>query len=112
MDFVWFLWQAVSMSIYGIGGYSNTIALPSALESGREGISRATEVMARSAEEVAGVIVELSSDGESSGAQGMSLDGALLDTKVAEYMALANIRVVQTASHISEEAMSILGSSE
>ena len=97
------------MSVQGIGNY---FTLPSALESGREGINRATDMMADSAQEVAGVIVELSSDESSTRANGVSLSDGILDAQVAEYMALANMRVITVVDSLSDEMMTIVGNDE
>jgi hypothetical protein len=61
---------------------------------------------------VAGVIVDLSAEASSDGAQSTSLEDALLDTQVAEYMALANMRVVTVADSLSGEMMRILGDND
>jgi hypothetical protein len=97
------------MSVQGIG---NQIVLPSALESGREGINRATEMMANSAQDVAGVIVELSSDESSKGVKGASLTDGILDAQVAEYMALANVRVITVVDSLSDEVMTLVGNND
>ena len=100
------------MSVQGIGNYSAAFSQPSALESGREGISRATEMMATSAQAVAGVIVELSSEASTDGVRGVSLEDGLLDAQVSEYMALANMRVITVAGSLSDEIMTILGDND
>ena len=100
------------MSVQGIGNYLTPLTLPSALEFGREGINRATDMMAMSAQAVASVIVELSPEASSSGVPGTSLDDGLLDTQVAEYMALANMRVITVADSLSGEMMTILGDND
>tara|TARA_B110000037_G_C16990269_1_gene452808 strand:- start:418 stop:738 length:321 start_codon:yes stop_codon:yes gene_type:complete len=106
------MWHDAVMSVQGIGNYLTPLTLPSALESGREGISRATDMMVTSAQAVAGVIVDLSDEASSNGVRGTSLDDALLDTQVAEYMALANIRVVTVADSLTGEMMTILGDND
>ena len=92
---------------------------PSALESGRLGIERAYELQSQAAQNVAeaGVRaystdrVTLSREARSLNldrSKAVSLADGMLDAQVAKYMALASVRVVQTADETASAAMDIL----
>lgn len=92
-------------------------AFPSGIESGRIGLKRAVELQTRAAQEVAeaGVqgmqtdTVTLSSAALNGRSDLPSLDRGLMDSQVAQYLALANVKVVQTSAETSQSIMDVLG---
>ena len=93
---------------------------PSALESGRLGIERAYELQSQAAQNVAEAGVRAHSADRvtlsrkalspvSDRSKAVSLSDGMLDAQVAKYMALASVRVVQTADETASAAMDIWG---
>ncbi len=92
-------------------------AYPPGIEAGRIGIKRAVEMQNRAAQEVAeaGVqgmgsdTVSLSPEALSGRSDLPSLDRGLIDSQVAQYLALANAKVVSTSAETAKSVMDILG---
>ena len=90
-----------------------TSGLDGALDSARSGFSTSTASLAEAAQQVAGVIVELSDEALAGGVGAVTsgdplLDG-LMDAKVAEYMALANASVFRAVDETMGATMELLG---
>lgn len=93
------------------------VAFPPALEAGRIGMQRAVDMQNRAAQEVAragvqGVdsdTVTLSPEALSGRSDLPSLDRGLIDSQVAQYLALANAKVVSTSAETAQSVMDILG---
>jgi hypothetical protein len=92
-------------------------AFPPGVEAGRIGLKRAVDMQTRAAQEVAeaGVqgmqtdTVTLSSAALNGRGDLPSLDRGLIDSQVAQYLALANVKVVQTSAETSQSIMDVLG---
>jgi hypothetical protein len=92
-------------------------AYPPGIESGRIGMQRAVDMQNRAAQEVAqaGVqgmasdTVTLSPEALSGRSDLPSLDRGLIDSQVAQYLALANAKVVSTSAETAQSVMDILG---
>ena len=103
------------MSLISLG------AFPPGVESGRLGFSRAVDMQNRAAQEVAeaGIRglnedwVSLSEEAlahrEGRKASVPSMTDGLIDSQVAQYMALANAKVVQKSAETAASAMDLLG---
>jgi hypothetical protein len=92
-------------------------AFPPGLEAGRTGLKRAVELQNRAAQEVAeagvqgmqGDTVTLSSAALNGRTDLPSLDRGLIDSQVAQYLALANVKVVQTSAETAKSLMDVFG---
>jgi hypothetical protein len=91
-------------------------AFPPGIESGRMGMQRAVDMQNRAAQEVAEAGVQgMSSDTVSLSPEALngrtdspSLERGLIDSQVAQYLALANAKVVSTSAETAKSVMDIL----
>ena len=92
-------------------------AFPPGLEAGRIGLKRAVELQNHAAQEVAeagvqgmqGDTVTLSSAALNGRSDLPSLDRGLIASQVAQYLALANVTVVQTSAETAKSLMDVFG---
>jgi hypothetical protein len=94
-----------------------------AFETARAGMAAATEKLGRAAAAVAasslganlpqpsGDRVSISAAGQSAaaGGSGPSLEDSLIDSRMAKYEFVANLRVAETAQQMTEELSSLVG---
>jgi hypothetical protein len=92
-------------------------SFPPGIESGRIGMQRAVDMQNRAAQEVAeaGIygmnedFVSLSDTALGLDTGRPSVENGLIDAQVAQYLALANAKVVRTSADTAKSLMDILG---